>query len=471
MRRTKIVCTIGPATSSPEMIEGLISKGMNVARLNFSHGTHEYHKQIITNIREISARINKPVAIMQDLQGPKIRIGKIKDGETLLKEGEIFLITVDDVAGDSKRVSTDFKVLPEHVRKGDRLLLDDGLIELSVISSSKNEIQCRVVAGGILRERKGINIPQVDSGLPSLTEKDVIDLKFGLAEGVDYLAISFVRRAKDVLEFRKLITQQGRELPIIAKIEKSEAIENLDDIVEVSDGLMVARGDLGVEISPERVPLLQKMMIKKCNNAFKPVITATQMLESMVSNPRPTRAETSDVANAILDGSDAIMLSAETAIGKYPLQAVEMMNKIAIETETQMLQVPCIRDDVNKLFTVSSAISHATFQTASDLNAKLIITFTQSGSTARMVSHFRPGIPVLAVTPEKTTLRRLSLIWGVEAILIESVNSTDDMIIKAEEAAQRLGLAQEGDLVVITAGVPVGIPGTTNMLKVHRLQK
>lgn len=471
MIKTKIVCTIGPASDSYKKIEKLIQGGMDVARLNFSHGSYEKHHQIIENIRQASLKTNEPVAILQDLGGPKIRIGKIEKEPILLKEGSSFILTNREVPGDEQGVSVPFSSLPQKVKKGDCIFLADGTIELKVKELTLTDIICRIVRGGKLTSRKGINIPNISMDIPSLTEKDYQDILFGIKNKVDFIGLSFTRNAKDVLRARKFLKKNGAEdISLIAKIEKKEAIDNLKEIIEASDGIMIARGDLGVEIPLENVPLVQKDIIKRCNFVGKPVITATQMLMSMVSSPRPTRAEVTDVANAILDGTDAIMLSEETAVGNYPVEAVETMNKIALRVEKAIDYKRILSErSLSVKPTNSDAISHATCQVALDLKVKAIVTFTLSGSTARMVSRYRPPVPIIAASTRDSTVRKLALSWGVYPFKSDELENTDDMIEKSRKVALATGLVKKGDKIIITAGIPFKIPGTTNLLKVETL--
>ncbi|HBY57948.1 MAG TPA: pyruvate kinase [Candidatus Atribacteria bacterium] len=471
MRKTKIVCTIGPASSSYEEIEQLIKNGMDVARLNFSHGNYEEHLQKIKYIRQASLEIGKPIAILQDLGGPKIRIGKIKKEPAFLKENSSFILTNREVPGDTQEVSITFPSLPQKMKKGDRIFLADGTLELKVKELTSNDIICQVVRGGKLNSHKGINIPDISMGISSLTEKDYQDILFGIKNKIDFIGLSFTRNADDVLRARKILKENGAEdIFLIAKIEKKEAVDNLKEIIETSDGIMIARGDLGVEIPLENVPLVQKDIIKKCNLVGKPVITATQMLMSMVSGPRPTRAEVTDVANAILDGTDAIMLSEETAVGNYPLEAVETMNRISLRTERAIDYERILSERSRSVKpTNPDAISHATCQVALDLKAKAIVTFTFSGSTARMVSRYRPPVPIIAVSTQDSTVRRLALSWGVYPFKSDELENTDDMIKKSREVALATGLVKKGDKIIITAGIPFRIPGTTNLLKVETL--
>jgi pyruvate kinase len=469
--RTKIVCTIGPASRSPAILEQLILAGMNVARLNFSHGTQSEHQKVIAAIRKISSRLNKPVAILQDLAGPKIRIGKVETGQITLKSDAQFTLTTREVPGNEHEVSVNYSELPEDVHPGDSLLLSDGALELEVLETSGQEIKCRVIIGGPLSSFKGINLPTSSIKTPSLTEKDKEDLAFGIAQGVDYVALSFIRRQADVMAAKRFMEEIGSEDPIIAKIEKHEALTNIDEIIPIVDGIMVARGDLGVETPLEKVPLVQKLLIQKSNLACKPVITATQMLRSMVDNPRPTRAEVTDVANAVLDGTDAIMLSEETAIGKYPVEAVSMMAKIAEDAESGFPFDEWIqRVEQESEKSIPEAVCQAACKLAESLNAASIITFTQSGSTARLAAKYRPRQPILAPTPLEKTYRSLALIWGVVPVLGEGIKDTDEIVDRAFKAALESGLVKKGQRVVITAGAPVGVPGTTNFVRAEVLE-
>lgn len=468
MRRTKIIATIGPASEKPEVLVRLIEAGMNVARLNFSHGELSEHGRRIEAVRKAAAEAGKPVGIMLDLKGPEIRIGKFIDGRVLLKEGDPFTLTVEPRDGDQTGVLVQYPHLAEDVQRGQTLLLDDGNIALEVLEVSHPNVHCRVVVGGPLSDRKKLNLPGVSVKLPALSEKDINDIRFGVQMGVDFIAASFVRKATDIIEIRKILEEAGGDQQIIAKVENQEGYQNLEAILKVADGLMVARGDLGVEFPAEEVPIMQKKMIQRANQLGKPVITATQMLESMITKPRPTRAEASDVANAIFDGSDAIMLSGETAVGQFPVDSVATMAKIAQRTERALEYATILaQKSISPLRTVTDAISHATVTTAQDLGAAAIITATRSGYTARMVSKYRPQAPVIAVTPDRSVARTLSLVWGVTTVVKGEATSTDEMIDRAVEGALQAGLIKNGDLVVITAGVPVGIQGTTNLIKVH----
>lgn len=469
MRGTKIVCTIGPASESEEMLIQLVTAGMNVARLNFSHGNHEEHKKRIDTIKMVRQKLQKPVAIMLDTKGPEVRLGTFKDGMAEINAGDQFVLTIEDVLGDNTRCSITYKELPKEVSEGTKILIADGLIELRVVDKTETEVICQVVNGGTLADRKNVNIPGATSKLPAITQKDVSDLIFGIENDIDMVAASFIRKATDVLEIRKILEENGGGfISIISKIENQEGVDNVDEILKVSDGLMVARGDLGVELPAEEIPLTQKMLIKKCNNLGKPVITATQMLDSMMRNPRPTRAEVTDIANSILDGTDAIMLSGETAAGKYPIDAVKTMAIIAERTERDLdYRLIGKRQEFQDRVTVANAISHASCTTANELGAAAIITPTQSGSTARMVSKFRPRAPIIAATFDERVRRKLCLSFGVHSVLIQGVDSTDDLIEQSVDQAIANEYVSSGDLVVITAGVPAGVAGTTNLIKVH----
>jgi len=465
-RHSKIVCTIGPATRSPRMIRKLLLAGMDVARLNFSHGTHAGHAQSIAMLREAAAAFEKPIAILADLQGPKIRTGALAGGGTVtLRPGQPFVITTAKILGDSTRVSTIFRPLPREVKAGDRILLSDGLIELRVERVRRQEVMCQVVNGGLLGEHQGINLPGVKLRVPALTDKDRKDLRFALAHGVDYIAVSFVRRPEDVLLAKSLIRRAKKDTPVIAKLEKPEAIENLEAILRASEGVMVARGDLGVEMSPERVPVVQKNIIARAREFRRPVITATQMLESMTENPRPTRAEASDVANAIFDGSDAVMLSAETASGKYPVEAVQMMARIIEEAEASIHEFsrPAPEERLKVPETVAELVCHA----SRELHMKLIAVFTHSGFTARLISRYRPLVPIMAFTPVANTRRRMALLWGVTSRHISDIKKIDGLAAIAEKRLLEERLVRKGDVIGIVAGTPMGICGTTNFMKFH----
>ncbi|MEE9913109.1 MAG: pyruvate kinase [Deltaproteobacteria bacterium] len=468
MKKTKIVCTIGPASESAETIQALIMSGMDVARLNFSHGSHEGHRQKIGIIRELSEKLGRPIAILLDLAGPKIRIGTIPDPGITLTPGHNFVLTSRPIEGDVHAVSLTYKDLPREVKAGDRLLLADGLMELVVESSNDTDIICKVVTGGLLTSHKGINLPTGTIRTSSLTTKDKGDLLFGLENDVDFIALSFVKTADDIKAVKDIIAGEGRETPVIAKIEKHEALENIDAIIDISDGIMVARGDLGVEIPLEDVPLIQKRLIAKANAAGKPVITATQMLRSMVASPRPTRAEAADVANAALDGTDAVMLSEETASGDYPAEAVMYMSRLVAAAEggfpfEEFLAMLPGKD-------VSESVAHASCILSNHLEARAIVAHTQSGMTARYIARFRPRQTIVALSPDVKTVRRLALSWGCRPRLIGRMQSTDEMIEKASQAALAAGEADVGDLIVITVGHPIGATGATNMIRVKRLK-
>ncbi len=469
MRKTKIICTIGPASDNKETLTRLIENGMNAARLNFSHGNHEEHGKRIELIKNLRKDIKKPIAIILDTKGPEIRTGNFKEGKVELLEGQDYTITTRSVDGDNTICAVNYADLHEDVKPGDTILIDDGLIGLSVVSIEGQDIHCKVLNSGPVSNHKGVNVPNVKINLPAITEKDIEDIKFGIESGIDIIAASFVRKASDVLAIRKILEQNGGEdILIVSKIENQEGVDNLDEIIKLSNGIMVARGDLGVEIPVEEVPLVQKKIIEKCNRAGKFVITATQMLDSMIRNPRPTRAEASDVANAILDGTDAIMLSGETANGKYPIDAVATMAKIATKAESALNYDAILkRRQANQMATVPDAISLATVTTSAQLKASAIITATQTGHSARIVSKYRPQSPIIAVTPYEKVARRLSIVWGVYPIIADKMETADEVVEKSVNEALVQGFVKKGELVVIAAGVPAGYTGTTNMLKVH----
>ncbi|MCL5026758.1 MAG: pyruvate kinase [Chloroflexi bacterium] len=469
-RRTKMVCTLGPATQSPSGIEKLIEAGMDVARLNFSHGTVEEHAASIAAIRSISERLGKPVAVLQDLPGPKIRTGRLAAPYVTLKDGASFTLTTDDIAGDEHRVSVTLPSLPHDVRPGHVIFLDDGALRLHVVSVSGNDVECLVIHGGVLRAEKGINVPGVTLSTPSFTDQDWRFLEFGIEHGVDFVALSFVRSAADVKQVRLFLAQREASIPLIAKIEKHEALDNIDSIIAAVDGIMVARGDLGVEIPIQKVPVAQKNLVRKCNQVGKPVIVATQMLESMIHAPSPTRAEVNDVANAIFDGTDAVMLSGETAIGEYPVDTVNMMAQIALETESALPYERMLAErGANLVPETDDAIAYAACHTAQQLGAAAIIAFTTSGSTARRVAKYRPRAPILALTPSPAVQRRLALSWGVSSFAIGPRN-VEDMFDIGSRIGVQVGLASPGELVVITAGLPISTAGATNLLRVARAQ-
>jgi pyruvate kinase len=470
MRKTKIVCTIGPASESIEKLTQLMEAGMNVARLNFSHGSHEEHAARITNIREAAKQTGKTIAILLDTKGPEIRTHDFENGQAELKTGQEVIISMEQVLGTAEKFSVSYTGLYDDVDTGSRILIDDGLIELEVIGKANGEIRTKVLNSGLVKNKKGVNVPNVSIKLPGITEKDVQDILFGVEQGVDFIAASFVRKASDILEIRELLAEKGaKHIQIIPKIENQEGIDNIDAILEVSNGLMVARGDLGVEIPPEEVPLVQKSLINKCNLQGKPVITATQMLDSMQRNPRPTRAEASDVANAIFDGTDAIMLSGETAAGQYPVESVKMMATIATRVERSLVYQDIFRKRIEEVRpSIADAICQSVAHTALSLDVVAIVAPTESGHTAKMISKYRPKSPIIAVSADDRVCRKLALVWGVQAYLAQDpVYSTDEMLEGAIQASKDTGIVKSGDTVVIAAGVPIGETGTTNLMKVH----
>ncbi|MEL6225077.1 MAG: pyruvate kinase [Cyanobacteria bacterium J06626_14] len=466
-RRTKIVATIGPATSQPDVLRALIEAGANTLRLNFSHGTHDDHQRNIRLIRQLSFELNQPVGILQDLQGPKIRLGRFENGPITLENGDRFTLTSRTIPGTQTASSVTYKPLAEEVPEGSTILLDDGRVEMQVekVDKVNRDLHCRVVVGGPLSNNKGVNFPGVYLSIKALTDKDREDLMFGLGQGVDWVALSFVRNPQDILEIKELIAERGKHVPVIAKIEKHEAIEQMEAILSLCDGVMVARGDLGVELPAEEVPILQKRLIATSNRLGIPVITATQMLDSMAHSPRPTRAEISDVANAILDGTDAVMLSNETAVGKYPVQAVKTMAQIANRIERDRLFQKTLDETPGR--SIPNAISHAVERISQKLDASAIMTLTKSGSTARNVSKFRPNTPILAVTPHTDVARQLQLVWGVRPLLVLDLPSTSQTFQAALNVAQEKQLVNEGDLVVMTAGTLQGVSGSTDLIKVE----
>ncbi len=474
MKKTKIVCTIGPASESEEVLRQLFENGLNVCRLNFSHGSHEEHKKRIDTIKKVREEMNLPIGIMLDTKGPEIRLGDFKDGIIELEQGDIFTLTSRDILGDKSIVYVSYEGLPNDVGPNDRILIDDGLVELNVLEViDGTDIRCEALNGGILKNHKGVNVPNVKINLPAVTKKDIDDILFGIENGIDFIAASFIRKADDVTEIRRILEENnGQSIEIISKIENQEGVDNIDEIIAVSDGIMVARGDLGVEIQTEEIPLVQKELIKKCNIAGKPVITATQMLDSMIRNPRPTRAEVTDVANAIFDGTSAIMLSGETAAGKYPLESVKTMYNIAVTTENSLNYPELLRaKSMQHELTTTNAIGKATCTTAQDLEAAAIITATSSGYTSKAISKFKPKAPIIAATPKDTVRRKLSLVWGVYPVLASESTTTDEVIEFSIISAMDHGYVKEGDLVVITAGIPVGLSGSTNLIKVHTIGK
>ena len=469
LRKTKIVCTLGPATEDDAILRAMIQAGMNVARLNFSHGTYEGHAQNIRRIRALSAELHTPVGIMLDTKGPEIRLKTFRDHRVTLQKGQLFTLCTGDVEGDAEHVSITYADLPADVQPGTTILIDDGLVGLTVEAVSKTEIQCRVNNGGVISDRKGINVPDANLSMPFISRKDREDILFGIREDVDFIAASFTRTEEDILAIRKLLTDNGgKGISIIAKIENMQGVQNIDSILAVSDGVMVARGDLGVEIPLEQIPIIQKMIIRKAYSRGKQIITATQMLDSMIKNPRPTRAEATDVANAIYDGTGAIMLSGETAAGLYPVEAVRTMARIAQVAEASIDYVQRFRDSVPRpSANITNAISHACCTSAQDLNATAIVTVTKTGFTAKMLSRFRPGCPIIACAPVERVVRQLCLSWGITPLLIEEVTDTDELFERAVDAGIDAGLLHKDDLIVMTAGVPLGISGTTNLMRVH----
>lgn len=472
MRRTKIVATLGPSSSSVEVLRQMIEAGMDVARLNMSHGSHQEHESRVKALREAAG--SRPVAIMLDTRGPEVRLGRFQNGEARLEADSLFEIRVSPaykaLEGNSNWAYADHPGLPQDVAVGDVLLIDDGNIAMTVVDVAEDRVLCKVKSPGIVTNRKKLSIRGKSFNLPAVSEADAQDIAFGVRIGVDFVAASFIRRPEDVIAVRRVIESYGSTIPVIAKIETRESVEYVEQILRVSDGLMIARGDLGVEFPPEEVPIIQKRLIRMCNRAGKPVVTATQMLESMVSRPTPTRAEASDVANAILDGTDAVMLSAETATGQYPVECVRTMASIAVRIEREMaLQQREIPAFWGESITVTDAVSRATWTAARELHAAAIITATESGYTARMIARLRPSMPVIATTPNERTLRQLLLTWGVHPVLVPGAKDTDAMIEQSISAALSSGIVSNGDLVILTAGVPTGIPGTTNLMKVHVL--
>lgn len=470
MRKTKIICTLGPAVESEEVMKELALKGMDVARLNFSHGNHEYHLKLVNTLKKVREEINKPIALMLDTKGPEIRLGCFENGGVELKADDRFVLTTEECLGNKERAFVTYNNLPKALKKGDRILLDDGLIELRVLETDDTNIVCRVMNEGVVKDKKSVNVPGVRLDMPYLSEDDVKDILFAIEHDFDFIAASFVRRADDINSVRSLLEKHGgRDIQIIAKIENGEGVENIDEILAVSDGVMVARGDMGVEIDFNELPRIQKMLIKKAMYHGKKSITATQMLDSMISKPRPTRAEISDVANAIYDGTSAIMLSGETSVGKYPIESVVTMAKIAESTESSInykkrFRQMQLEESTNN---IPNAISHATCTTAHDLSAAAIITVTKTGCTARMISKYRPACPIIGATPVVKVYRQLAMSWGVIPVLIEEKQNTDQLFEHAVEKAVETGIVKSGDLVVLTGGFPIGVPGMTNLMKVE----
>lgn len=469
MRKTKIICTLGPATDNDEILRQLMLNGMDVARINMSHQDHKIHKKRIDAVKKMREELGLPVALLLDTKGPEIRTGNFNAPKVHLEKGQTFTLTTEDVIGDETIASISFKGLPQDVTRGSRILIDDGLIELRVMECTDTTIVCTVVNGGFVSSHKSINVPGVHLSLPFVSEKDKSDLEFAVEQGFDFIAASFTRSAEDLLQMKaELHKHNCNNIRIIAKIENADGVDNIDDIINIADGIMVARGDLGVEIPLEDIPIIQKKLIKKAYNAGKQVITATQMLDSMMKNPRPTRAESTDVANAIYDGTSAIMLSGETAAGDYPIEALKTMAAITERTECDIDYLGRFkRRDIETLPNVTSAISHATCTTAHDLGAVAIMTVTKSGKTARMISKYRPNCPIISGTTDPTVLRQMNLSWGVIPLMIEEKDNTDELFDHVVDVARQNDLVHNGDLVVITAGIPLGVSGTTNMLKVH----
>lgn len=469
MKKTKIVCTLGPATDSKEKLRKLIDSGMNVARFNFSHGTHEQHKERFNQLQEVVEESGKAIATLLDTKGPEIRVKQFQDERVYVKHGEMFTFTTREVEGTEKIVSVTYPNFPNDVEVGMNILVDDGLVAMEVLSISNEDVVCKVLNDGVISDHKGVNIPGAHLSMPFISQKDLEDICFGIELGVDFIAASFTRSAKDVIAVREILLEgNASHIQIIAKIENLEGVENIDEIIEEADGIMIARGDMGVEIPNEEVPILQKMIIKKVIKKGKKVITATQMLDSMIKNPRPTRAETTDVANAIYDGSSAVMLSGETAAGLYPVEAVQTMAKIIERTERaidykEKFQTKFTYSDVN----TTQVIARATCLSAHDLEAKAIIAVTKSGQTARAIETFRPAVPIIGCTTSKTVYKQLALSWGVYPLLMEKEHDTFSLLEHAVKVVQSAGYVSDGDIVVITAGIPIGISGTTNLIKVH----
>lgn len=469
MRKSKIICTIGPTSDETKVLESLMKNGMNTARLNFSHGCQEEHKKRIDNIKSVRESLKKQVAILLDTKGPEIRTGQFLNKEVMLEKGDRFTLTTRDVIGTDKVCSVSYKNLHNDVGINDTILVDDGLIELKVESIEENDINCLIVNSGLISNNKGVNVPNVNINLPALTERDASDIIFGIENDVDFIAASFVRKASDILEIRKVMEKNGgSNISLISKIENREAVKNIDEIIKLSDGIMIARGDLGVEIPAEEVPLVQKMIIEKCNFQGKFVITATQMLDSMMRNPRPTRAEASDVANAIFDGTDAIMLSGETANGKYPVESLITMRSIAEKTETALnYEENYIKHKKKEISNTTNAVSYSCTTAASELGASAIVAATQSGHTAKMISKYRPKCNIIASTPYEKVARQLSLVFGVVPIVAPESDSADELLESSIDESLKKDLLKKGDLIVFAAGVPVGYTGTTNMMRIH----
>ncbi len=470
MRRAKIVCTLGPATDSYDQIKALVEAGMDVARLNLSHGSYAEHEDRYRRVRKAADETGRSVGILADLQGPKIRLGRFAEGPVLLERGDEFTVTVDDIDGDQQICGTTYKGLAADVARGERILVDDGRVTLEVTDVEGPRVHTMVIEGGLVSDHKGLNLPGVAVSVPALSDKDVRDLRWALRVGADVIALSFVRSGRDVEDVLRIMAEEGRRVPVIAKIEKPQAVENLEGIVDAFDGIMVARGDLGVEMPLEAVPMVQKRAVKLARRNAKPVIVATQMLESMIDNSRPTRAEASDVANAVIDGTDAVMLSGETSVGKYPVETVKTMSRIVAAAEEDVLAagLPPLTER-NKPRTQGGAVARAAAEMGDFLDAAYLVAFTQSGDTVRRLSRYRSPIPVLAFTPEPATRSQLNLTWGVETFLGPTVQTTDEMVQQVDEELLRIGRCKKGDVVVITAGSPPGVPGTTNLVRVHHI--
>ena len=472
MKKTKVICTLGPSSSDHAVLEKMINAGMNIARLNFSHGTYEEHGARIKLVRDVASSLGKPVGILADIRGPKIRTAILSEEPLILSDGSRIRLSIDQGKEQTPGyIYVDYPSLLQDLHPGSKIFLADGMIELQAVQIGSNDVECEVTSGGELTSRKGVTLPGVSVNLPALMDKDRRDIAFLVEQKIDFIAVSFARKAEHIVEIRKLLQDLGGDQLLIAKVENEEGLHNVDELIKVCDGIMVARGDLGVEVPLEEVPLIQKYLIQRCNLAGKPVITATEMLESMVRNPRPTRAEITDIAHAITDGTDAIMLSAETAVGKYPVAAVEIMTRVAEKIEGSLKYHEILaKKRVNESPTVADAISHATCQTALDLSAKAIISSTHSGSTARMVSKYRPRVPILAATPSERVANKLTISWGVYPIVVSLYYDIDSMLDVSVTAAKKSGLIQKDDLIVITAGVKTGTPGSTNLLKVHNVE-
>jgi pyruvate kinase len=470
MRRAKIVCTLGPATDTYEQIKALVDAGMDIARFNLSHGTYADHEERYHHVRKASDETGRSVGILADLQGPKIRLGRFREGPVLLERGDTFTITTEDIEGDRHVCGTTYEGLASDVSRGERILVDDGKVALEVTAIDGPRVTTTVVEGGMVSDHKGLNLPGVAVSVPALSERDIEDLRWALGIGADIIALSFVRNGNDIDDVHRVMDEEGRRLPVIAKVEKPQAVENIDDIVAAFDGIMVARGDLGVEMPLEQVPIVQKRAIKLAKRNAKPVIVATQMLDSMIDNSRPTRAEASDVANAVIDGTDAVMLSGETSVGKYPVETVRTMARIVIAAEADVLAkgLPPLTDR-NKPRTQGGAVARAAAEIGDFLGAKFLVAFTQSGDTVKRLSRYRSPIPLLAFTPDPATRSQLNLTWGVETFLGPHVESTDAMVAQVDEELLRIGRCERGDIVVITAGSPPGVAGSTNLVRVHRI--